>query len=212
VDAVLPPTPSVLVGYSLGARVAMAATHFAPTRVRGALLISGHPGLASPAQRAERAAVEARWQARLANEPLHTFMDAWERQPLFATQQNLDAELLAEQRRWRTAHRSEGLLLCHRALALSTMPDWRPSLAAFAGPVVVLTGALDGAYTSLGAELLALGAHIQHRVVPGVGHNVLLEAPQVVGAAARELMAAVEACEAGHHFNAGVPTHGERDF
>ena len=82
------PGPAVLIGYSMGARLALHLLLRDPDRYRVGVLACGFPGLASAAERAERRRADARLAARLRglgdNEALRGFLDDWYAQPIFA--------------------------------------------------------------------------------------------------------------------------------
>ncbi|HRC56005.1 MAG TPA: alpha/beta fold hydrolase, partial [Kofleriaceae bacterium] len=74
---------AVVVGYSLGARVALGL--LAEGLTRRAILIGVNPGLAS-AERASRQRADAAWVELLLQEGVEAFAARWEAQDLFATQ------------------------------------------------------------------------------------------------------------------------------
>jgi 2-succinyl-6-hydroxy-2,4-cyclohexadiene-1-carboxylate synthase len=189
VDA-LPPG-AVLAGYSMGARLALAAALRTGDGVRGALLVGGHVGLADERSRAERAAQDAVRAAALRSGALADFVAAWEAQPLFATQTALPAALQAQQRAMRLAHDAPALAWSFEVAGLACMPDLRPQLAAARRPLCFLTGALDRRFTAL-ADSLVRPPWITHHTVAGAGHNLLLEAPAAVAASLAELMMRME--------------------
>jgi 2-succinyl-6-hydroxy-2,4-cyclohexadiene-1-carboxylate synthase len=177
----------VLAGYSLGARLVLAATLQRPGRVRATLLVGGHVGPASAAERAERAALDAQRATALRRGGLAAFIDAWEALPLFATQLALPPAVQAQQRASRMAHDASALAWSFEVAGLTCMPDLRPAVAAARQRLVFLTGALDTGFAELGASL-ARPPWVHHRSVPGAGHNLLLEAPAAVAASLADLM------------------------
>ena len=181
------PAGAVLAGYSLGARLALGATLRRAGHVRATLLVGGHVGPASAAERAERAALDAERAAVLHRGDLAAFVDAWEALPLFATQRALPQVLQAQQRVARLAHEPQGLAWAFQVAGLSCMPDLRASVAAAHQPLHFLTGALDTRFALLAASLVR-PPWVHHRNVPGVGHNLLLEAPAAVAASLADLM------------------------
>jgi 2-succinyl-6-hydroxy-2,4-cyclohexadiene-1-carboxylate synthase len=181
------PAGAVLAGYSLGARLALAATLQRPGRVRATLLVGGHVGPASAAERAERAALDARRGAALRRGDLAAFVDAWEALPLFATQRTQPPAAQAQQRAARLAHDALALAWSFEVAGLAGMPDLRQAVAAARQRLVFLTGALDTRFAALG-ESLARPPWVHHRSVPGAGHNLLLEAPAAVAASLADLM------------------------
>jgi len=113
------PAGAVLAGYSLGARLALAAALRRGDQLCGTLLVGGHVGPADERARAERAALDAGRAAALRSEPLAAFVAEWEALPLFATQRALPAQQQARQRAARLEHDPQALAWAWRS------PDWR---------------------------------------------------------------------------------------
>jgi 2-succinyl-6-hydroxy-2,4-cyclohexadiene-1-carboxylate synthase len=175
-------SPVHVIGYSLGARLALGLTVRHSTLIARATLIGVHPGLRTDSERQQRRASDADWCALFERDGLPAFVDAWEKQPLFATQQQLPAPLREAQRRERLRHTAAGLRLSLQCTGLSEMPNYWPALSDIALPIDLVSGELDEKFTALAreadAELRGAGLH----VVPGVGHNVLLERSNAVAA------------------------------
>jgi 2-succinyl-6-hydroxy-2,4-cyclohexadiene-1-carboxylate synthase len=181
------PEGVILAGYSLGARLALAATLRRPGRARATLLIGGHVGLGDHAERAARAALDARRAAELRGGNLAAFVSAWEALPLFASQRALPAVLQAGQRAARLAHDPQALAWAFEVAGLAQMPDLRAAVAMAQHALQFMTGALDARFGALAASL-ARAPWVTHSIVPGAGHNLLLEAPQAVAAGLTRLM------------------------
>lgn len=172
-----------LAGYSLGARVALGLLARHPRLFGAATLIGGHPGLDDEdPQRRERAEADERW-ARLAERSLPEFLERWRAQPIFDSQRALPAARRDSQDRLRAEHGGAALAAAMRALSLATMPDWKPSLASIGVPVHLVVGELDVKFVALAARMSERLPNARTTVVPGVGHNVLLEHPRSVIAA-----------------------------
>jgi 2-succinyl-6-hydroxy-2,4-cyclohexadiene-1-carboxylate synthase len=182
------PQGAVLAGYSLGARLALAATLRRPGIARATLLIGGHVGLADPVERAERAALDARRAAALRAD-LAAFVADWEALPLFATQRTLPAALQARQRAARLAHDPQALAWAFEVAGLAQMPDLRGAVAGARQPLCFLTGALDARFGALAASLVR-PPWVTHRLVPDAGHNLLLEAPAAIAGSIADWMEA----------------------
>lgn len=182
--ALFPSEPVHLAGYSLGARLALGIALAHPKRVARVTSISGQPGLASEAARAERRRADAEWCALLETHGIERFVDGWERQALFATQTKINAELRARHRAARLRHDPAGLARSLRVLGLAEMPDLAPLLPNISVPVTLLAGELDPKFLALGRQLVAAVPRARLVVAPNAGHDLLLEAPDLV---AREL-------------------------
>lgn len=155
------------VGYSLGARVALGL--LAIGAVRRAILVSVNPGIADEERPARRAS-DAAWAARFRGEPLATVLDAWEAQPLFATQARASASRLAKRRARRLALDPEQLARSLETMGLAQMPDYR----ALVTPerCTLIAGADDAKFLAI-ARALDAPLH----VIARCGHDPLLERP-----------------------------------
>lgn len=172
--------PRLICGYSLGARLGLGMLSRAPSMFDGAVLIGLHPGLDAASARDERRALDARRARLLREEGLTAFIETWEALPLFASQRSLPPTLLAEQRACRRAHDPEGLARSLEVLGLAEMPNYRAGMASLEVPITLMTGSLDIKFSKMAKELAARNAHIRTKLVDGVGHNLLLEAPSFV--------------------------------
>ena len=121
----------------------------------------------------------------LRTEGMAAFVDSWESLPLFETQQRLLDDVLERQRKVRLAHDPEGVARSLDVLGLRKMPDLRPSLSAVDLPVTLLVGELDYNYRLLAEEMSSELPDARVLTVAGVGHNVVLEAPEAVAEALR---------------------------
>jgi len=159
-------TCDLVVGYSLGARIALGLV--AGGRVARAVLVSVNPGIAD-AEREVRRAADAAWARMLRTQGLPAFLDAWEAQPLFATQARVDDALRTQRRARRLALDPEQLARSLEVMGLAEMPDYRGALDA---RCTLIVGGDD-------AKFLAIARVVSSRVevIEGSGHDPLLEQP-----------------------------------
>ncbi len=183
-----------LAGYSLGGRLALGLLVRHRELFDSATLIGVHPGLASERRRRERIAADEALARKLEEEGVEAFVDHWEGLALFETQRGLPREVLADQRTRRLEHRAEGLAHALRVLGLGRMPDYRGVLPQLDLPVHLMAGERDEKFCRLAEAMAEALPRGRVEVVPGVGHNLLLEAPGIVGLA---LLRALRRDEAG---------------
>jgi 2-succinyl-6-hydroxy-2,4-cyclohexadiene-1-carboxylate synthase len=176
----LPPEPVHLCGYSLGARLALGIALSHPARIARLTLVSGQPGLTSDPARAERRGSDAAWCALLEASGIEAFVNAWEAQPLFASQAALPEAARARQRAIRLAHDPIGLARSLRVTGLAEMPDYGPRLRELSVPVTLLVGELDAKFLAFGREMSARLPAARLRIAPSAGHDLLLERPDLV--------------------------------
>ncbi len=172
--------PSVLVGYSMGGRLALAMAALHPSRFNSVIVIGASAGLADDAERRARAAADDADADRLLAAGLPAFVDGWEERPLFATQRELDAASRAAVRRERLAHTEAGLAWALCTLGLGRMPRLDPARCQV--PLVAVAGARDAKYAAIAAAIAREAPRARARIIEDVGHNVALEAPAALAA------------------------------
>ena len=179
-------TRPVVVGYSMGGRVALATAvcrrdDFAACA--SALVLEGAGlGPATEAAREQDAARDAKRAARLREAGVEAFMDEWERLPLFATQRALPRVVREHIRAGRLANDAEALARTFEHAGQHAMPARHQVLTALSAlrlagvPVLYLAGERDQKYRAL-ADELADGGLCETRTIRGVGHNAHVEDP-----------------------------------
>jgi 2-succinyl-6-hydroxy-2,4-cyclohexadiene-1-carboxylate synthase len=166
----------VVIGYSLGARVALGL--IATGRAPRAILIGCNPGLASAEERAARVASDAAWAALLRGRGIDAFAEAWEAQPLFATQARAPAARLAARRARRRSLDPEALARSLETMGLAAMPDYHDAIAAAAPRLHLIAGADDTRYVAIARELHARSTALGLDLIAESGHDPTLEQPE----------------------------------
>ncbi len=169
----------LVVGYSMGGRVALAAVCHDPRPFGALVLEAAGLGPTNPAERSAAADRDLRNAARLRAEGIEAFMDYWEELPLFATQHALPDAVRARIRAARLSNETEALARSFEHAGQHAMPSRSSVLEALEKsglPVLYLVGELDRKYRLLSEEVAALpGAEAY--VVSGAGHDTHLENP-----------------------------------
>ena len=166
------PGPIDLLGYSLGARVALHAALADPGAVRRMVLIGATAGLEDPARRAERRRRDEALADQLeGDDDLEGFLQRWLAQPMFA---RLGATAGLDERRQNTP---AGLASSLRLAGTGTQEPLWPQLARLAIPTLVVAGADDVRFTAVGRRLVDALADATWALVPGAGHAAHLEQP-----------------------------------
>lgn len=181
--AALPSGRCHLAGYSLGARLALGLLVHHRRRFASATLIGVHPGLATEHERRERRAADEKLALMLEEEGIERFVEHWQGLPLFATQRALPREVLEGQRRRRLTHRAAGLAYALRILGLGRMPDYCRELPQLDLPIHLMAGGRDDKFRRLAEEMAAALPQDAVEIMPGAGHNLVLEAPGTVAEA-----------------------------
>jgi 2-succinyl-6-hydroxy-2,4-cyclohexadiene-1-carboxylate synthase len=179
--------PVDLLGYSLGARVALHAALGEPGRVRRLILIGATGGLEDPAARAQRRRRDEAMADELEAEgDLDAFLGRWLANPMFATLR-VDAAALAERGRNTPA----GLASSLRAAGTGTQEPLWERLAGCEIPVLALAGAGDPRFVAAGLRIAELTGGVFSAVV-GAGHAAHLEQPALCARIVESWLAATE--------------------
>jgi 2-succinyl-6-hydroxy-2,4-cyclohexadiene-1-carboxylate synthase len=163
------PTP-VLIGYSLGGRLALHALVAAPSLWRAAIIVSAHPGLASTAERAARLERDEAWARRFETEPWDSLMAAWQDQAVF------HGRSPSAPRREHDFDRAK-LAAALRAWSLGAQENLVPALRTVTQPVLWLAGQDDHRFVEAAGPAVAALPAGRLAVVEGAVHRAPWENP-----------------------------------
>jgi len=164
-----------LAGYSMGGRLALSLALRHPDRVAALVLIGATPGIEDESERAARAKADATLADSIERDGIEAFSRAWEANPLFATQAEMDEPLRASMRAQRLAQDPAKLAAALRAFGTGEQPPVHDKLAQLAMPVLAMAGELDPKFSAIAAAMAARIPGAAVRIVPGAGHAVPLE-------------------------------------
>ncbi|HEX8441501.1 2-succinyl-6-hydroxy-2,4-cyclohexadiene-1-carboxylate synthase [Archangium sp.] len=176
-DELKVPTANLL-GYSQGARFALAAALRRPERFGRLIMESGSPGLHRRQERTERRAKDAELATFIRQRGVEAFVAHWEAQPIFAGLRKLPAEQQETLRTRRGACTVEGLVGALDCLGLGVQPDYWPELQRQRLPTLLLTGALDDKFTQIARRMAAELPVVWRRTFEDCSHAPHLEVPE----------------------------------
>ena len=181
-------TRAVVVGYSMGARLALAFAAAYPSRVSALVLVSGGVGERDAADRASRVLSDEALASAIQRDGIEPFVERWERLPLWTTQMKADPSVLRRQREIRMRQRPAGLAGSLRGFGQGQEPSYWDELAQLPMPVRLVVGAQDAKYVQRANEMASVIPDGQVVVLPGIGHGIPVEDPQAL---VREVRAVV---------------------
>lgn len=165
--------PVDLVGYSMGARMALQVAVSHPELVRSLTTIGGTAGLEDPAARAERRRRDEALAERVLTIGVGAFLDEWLAGPLFA---GLPAWARFE--RERRTNTAAGLAASLRRCGTGAMEPLWDRLATVTAPALFVAGADDDRFAELAGRMAAaIGPGARAARIPGAGHAAHLERP-----------------------------------
>jgi 2-succinyl-6-hydroxy-2,4-cyclohexadiene-1-carboxylate synthase len=165
-----------VVGYSLGARIALRLAIAHPALVRRLVLEAPSAGIADAAARAARSAADAERAGLAVREGIEAFVERWEAEPVLAGEAALPAAARSRQQAIRRANTALGLAASLVYAGQGAMEPLHDRLATIAAPTLVVLGATDPV-RARGEEVAARIPGARLAVVPGAGHAPHLERP-----------------------------------
>jgi 2-succinyl-6-hydroxy-2,4-cyclohexadiene-1-carboxylate synthase len=176
---------SVLVGYSLGGRLALRAVLRDPGRYAGLVTVGATAGIDDPALRSSRAEADDRLAAWMEAAPIEDVVSIWERQPLFADQSE---GLIEEQRPGRMSHDPGQLAMLLRTAGQGVLqPVWH-ALLMLDLPVLAIAGARDEGYVAAAERIADVAPRGRAAIVEDAGHAAHLQRPQRVAELIEEFL------------------------
>lgn len=167
----------VLMGYSMGARLALLYALDYGEGIEKLILESGSVGIASEVERAQRKLSDDKLAAAIEENGNLWFAEKWSAAPIFESQNRLP-EGIREKLFRRRAHNSPyALAETLRSSGQGVMPYVGHRLEELQMDGLYISGALDTKYTTIGRELFGPLKSFQHVQIEQAGHNVHLEAP-----------------------------------
>ncbi|MDH4045666.1 MAG: alpha/beta fold hydrolase [Gemmatimonadota bacterium] len=167
--AVEDPTPIVM-GYSLGGRLALHALLARPALWRAGVIVSAHLGLAEPGSRNERRAADAAWAERFRLDDWTALLEAWNARDVFGGR----AHALP---RPESAFDREALARGLETWSLGNQADLPPQISRLPMPILWIAGEEDDRYVAQGEWAAEQGIDVRLSVAPGAAHRVPWEAP-----------------------------------
>ncbi len=162
-------TLNILLGYSLGGRLALHVLLDDPSQWDGAIFISTHPGLATQEEREHRKKMDAEWALRFSTEPWNDLLEKWDKQDALI---NSSALPRAEEH-----YSRERLALALTTWSLGKQDDLRKPLQALNVPILWLAGQNDQKSASIAASLKLHHPLSVIKIIQDAGHRIPWDQP-----------------------------------
>lgn len=182
----LDPNP-VIMGYSLGGRLAMhAVTDQTPPLWKAAIFISAHPGFrdSQVMERDVRRRQDLAWATSIRNSDPSDFLEQWNAQGVLQgptpTSQNEIVRVYAEP-----------IAQAFENWSLGLQEDLRPQLQASEVPQLWVVGADDTKFRAIAEDAVERIPNAQLNVIENCGHRVLLQRPDALARCVREFLSSL---------------------
>ncbi|MEZ4605449.1 MAG: alpha/beta fold hydrolase [Deinococcales bacterium] len=168
---VLEKEPQLLMGYSLGGRLALHALLLAPERWRGAVIIAADSGFSLEADKLSRIHHDEVWAKRFLSEDWQQLLKEWDAQGVFGGRANPHERFEADFDRRAIAH-------YFRIFSKGRQDDLLPALANYQGPpILFISGQEDPKFKAIGERLAQRCSQLRHVSLAQAAHRVPWENP-----------------------------------
>jgi len=169
----------ILVGYSMGGRLAMSYLLSFPQKVNSIVLESTSFGLKTKINRIERINSDNVLANKIMNFSIEEFVEFWKNIPLFDSQKKLS--LLEREQQTENKIRTNNVIgLTNSLLGFGTgnMNNYFNELENVNTEILLISGILDSKFTEIAIEANSLLPNSHHTIIGDAGHNVHLEKPE----------------------------------
>jgi 2-succinyl-6-hydroxy-2,4-cyclohexadiene-1-carboxylate synthase len=166
---------SVVVGYSMGGRLALHAA--LRSLFAGLVVVGASAGIEDADERRRRRAADSELADWIERHSIEEVVARWERNPVFYSQ---SSALVEAQRPGRLDHDPAALARLLRSAGQGALEPVWDRLASLQIPVLALAGENDGTYWTAARRIGSLVAQGRVAAIPGAGHAAHLEAPDLV--------------------------------
>ncbi|MBC7370312.1 MAG: alpha/beta fold hydrolase [Bdellovibrionaceae bacterium] len=167
--------PRVLVGYSMGGRLALHALAESPKLYDAVILLSTNPGLSRDKDKGDRWNSDVVWAEKFAHGPWSEVIADWNAQNVFKDSN-------AEPQRLETCYDRRLLASALTEWSLAKQADFRDLASAQQDKIFCMSGEKDIKFQSLTIALKKNSPGITAAVIPHASHRILFDNPTEVAA------------------------------
>lgn len=165
----------IIIGYSMGGRVALSYAVKYPDYLQKLIIESGHPGLMTEEERLERIKQDEKLAEFIEQNEIDDFVDFWMSKDIFESQSNLPESVRIEIRKRKLQNNTTGLSNMLKGFSTGKMkPVWE-DLKKIKCETLLITGELDVKYCEVSKKIRTEIPNSRLEIVKGAGHNVHLE-------------------------------------
>lgn len=165
----------VLLGYSMGGRLALNYAIERPERVKRLILVGVNPGIEDDSERELRRRSDEDLAESIIRDGVRTFLERWQSQPLIRSQRNIVDAVREGMFARRLENSAVGLANSLRGMGLGMMKSLWRRLGEIQCPAELITGELDGQFCEIARRMVMVMPDIVHRIVLNVGHAAIWE-------------------------------------
>ena len=181
----------VVMGYSMGGRVALRLAPLLGDRLKGLVLISASPGIQGAKARAERMAQDAALAGSIERFGADWFSQYWSERPIIQSQKQIPESVRASMLVRRKSNRPVGLAGSLRGMGQGAVDPVWSTLGDLDVPCLVISGEQDVRYTEIATKTTEKMNDAMHVSIPNVGHCAHLEAIDLVSERLQDFISSI---------------------
>ncbi len=164
----------ILIGYSMGGRVALSFANKYPELISKLILIATTPGLRTPEERTLRITSDKNIIQKLKYSYFNDFLDFWYSQKIFGKQILNDRNMFLR----RLQNNKVELIKSLTFAGTGTMSPLWDNLASLQFPTLLLCGELDNKFLQINQEMHSILPNSTLKIISDASHNVLWDNPK----------------------------------
>ncbi len=167
--------PFVLLGYSMGGRLALSYALERPELINHLILVGTTPGIENPDERKSRQQSDEALANSIITGGVKSFLKTWHKQPIIKTQENIPDFLRTNMMKRRRQNNPLGLANTLRAMGTGVMQPLWNRLTEIKCPVTLITGEMDNKFCNIAKQMKKQAPAMTHEIIPNAGHAAIWE-------------------------------------
>ena len=173
--------PCVLMGYSMGGRIALQYALQFSDRLAGLILIGATPGIEDEDMKAERLEKDLSLAANLREQSMEQFIEHWFKQDIIQSQNQIPEPYRSTMLKARKANSRRALAQALTSLGTGSMTSRWDQLSQLIIPTLIVTGEEDKKFERIASRIVTQLPNAQHRSIKGAGHACCFEQAESFG-------------------------------
>jgi 2-succinyl-6-hydroxy-2,4-cyclohexadiene-1-carboxylate synthase len=165
----------ILIGYSMGGRIALQYALKFQEHLKGLVLIGATPGIEDSEYRFNRLSEDCARATKLINQSIEDFLKEWLGQLLLKSQESIPEPYRTTMLQARSKMSPKSLAHYLETLGTGTMPSAWKRLVEIKLPTLLITGEEDLKFTEIAGKMQQLICHSDHTIIKQAGHAVCFE-------------------------------------